>query len=279
MRDEAPPCLLTIAGSDPSGGAGIQADLKTFCSLACYGGAVITALTCQNSLGVSASQPVEPRLVAEQIQAVLSDLPVSHIKIGMSATAAIASAIGQALANFPGEIIFDPVLHASSGQSLHDGAESKPLAALAPLLSRCTVLTPNGHELATLSGCQEVKSLAQAKAAGLKLMAELPQLRAICIKGGHLAESKAEVVDLLIWRQKNGQLDEITESHPRLTTRNSHGTGCTFASAFTALLARGNDYPGAFTKSVAYVAELLAKSQGARLGHGTGPLLHHLHRC
>lgn len=261
--------ILTIAGSDPSGGAGIQADIKTITSIGGYAAAVITTITCQNSLGVSLVSPLEPALVQQQIISVLEDNDVSHIKIGMTGSSGIVRAIGECLEHFSGEIIVDPVLKSSSGASLLGGTPSD----LAPLLQKATVLTPNSHELAILSGL-DCSSEKKGVVAGKRLMHEFPNLHALCLKGGHLHESSAKIHDTLLVK-RNGDIMEKSICHVRHQTRNSHGTGCTFASAFTAFHALHHDYAKAFTEAVQYVDDLLKWGKQDQLGAGTGPLVHY----
>ena len=273
--NKQPPCLLTIAGSDPSGGAGIQADLKTINSLGCYAATAITAITCQNSQGVSQIVPVQPELVAAQIQAVLDDLPISHIKIGMTASQAIVEAIASSLAGFSGEVIFDPVLRASSGALLLKEEQT----ALVPLLQISTVLTPNRLELEKLSN-QKITTLPEAQQASQILLSQFPHLQALCIKGGHLAEDEAMIEDRLLVRSRNGgdsKTSALSFRHPRLTTKNSHGTGCTFASAFSAYHAHTGNYDQAFELAAKLVHHLLAEGSTIKLVAGNnGPLPHHL---
>ena len=266
--------ILSIAGSDPSGGAGIQADLKTFTAIGVYGGAAITCLTAQNSLGVSSYLPIAPEFVKTQIQLVLADLPVSHIKTGMLGSDEIAGAMAEALHNFSGEVVCDPVLTASDGHELFRKTKSK--TGLEALLNAATLLTPNLPELATLTG-QSLETVQEAMAAATALLTRYPKLRAIVLTGGHLREQAAEVEDFLIVRQKSGP-EILTAKHPRLTTQNTHGTGCTFASAFAAFhLLHGNDRD-AFFKAVAFMDTVLRQSAGLALGKGKGPLAHHLFR-
>lgn len=262
--------ILTIAGSDPSGGAGIQADLKTFAVLGCYGAAAITAVTCQNTLGVSRCVPLPADLITDQVAAVLSDIAPSHIKIGMTATAEIIAALAAELKSFKGEIILDPVLKSSSGRQLLD---ADPSTALAPLLRRVTVLTPNIPELASLSQ-HPISTEAEAVQAGRQLMARYTNIKALCIKGGHLAQQESEVVDILLSRGPHVIRKKSTR-HPRRRTANSHGTGCTFASALAAYHAATACYLKAFPAAVCFVDTLLACSSRTTIGRGTGPLLHH----
>ncbi|OGQ86828.1 MAG: bifunctional hydroxymethylpyrimidine kinase/phosphomethylpyrimidine kinase [Deltaproteobacteria bacterium RIFOXYD12_FULL_56_24] len=266
--------ILSIAGSDPSGGAGIQADLKTFTAIGVYGGAAITCLTAQNSLGVASCLPIAPEFVKNQIQLVLADLPVSHIKTGMMGTDEIAGAMAEALDDFSGEIICDPVLAASDGHTLFRKTGRNP--GLQALLQTATVLTPNLPELATLAD-RSLETVQEALAAATVLLARYSKLRAIVLTGGHINKQAGEVEDFLILRQESGQ-EILTAKHPRLATRNTHGTGCTFASAFAAYhLLKGN-YQDAFFKAVAFMDTVLRQSASLGLGKGKGPLAHHLFR-
>lgn len=274
MAAPLPPVIFSIAGSDPSGGAGIQADLKTFALLGVYGAAAVTCLTVQNTLGVRSFTPVAPALVQEQVRAVLDDLPVSHVKIGMVGSAAIAAAIAEALHDFAGEVIYDPVLRAGSGHSLLEGDAR---TALTQLLDRVTVLTPNLPELAALSGipCTTAAEIASAISA---LFQRHPRLAAVVVTGGHRNEAGSEIIDLLCQRHADGTLTTIEHRHPRLISRNLHGTGCTFASALAACHALSGSYEQAFTEASTFVATLIEQSVAVTLGHGAGPLHHHLAR-
>jgi len=270
---------LTIAGSDPSGGAGIQADLKTFTVLGVYGGAIITCNTVQNTTGVRSYHPVRPELVQEQILAVLDDLEVSHIKIGMIGSLEIAGAILEALKNFRGEIIWDPVLRASSGLMLTDGGEIPQLLEI--LAAKVTILTPNLPELATLTQ-KEITGFMEMQEAAVSLLDRFASLRTILVKGGHRQQGNGSVTDYLIRRgksagpQKAPACEIIAENHPHILTRNDHGTGCTFAAAFTAFHMMTNSEQAAFRKTTSFLHELLKLSAPYRIGHGRGPLLHYL---
>jgi len=266
--------ILSIAGSDPSGGAGVQADLKTFTAIGVYGGAAITCLTAQNSLGVSSCLPVAPEFVKEQIKLVLADLPVSHIKTGMLGTDEIAGAMAEALHDFSGEVFCDPVLKASDGHELF--RKTKSHTGLQALLHIATVLTPNLPELITMTG-RDLETRQEAVEAAATLLARFPKLRAIALTGGHLREQAGEMEDFLILRQESGH-KVITAKHARINTQNTHGTGCTFASAFAAYhLLHGNDQE-AFFKAVAFMDTVLRQSACLALGRGKGPLAHHLFR-
>jgi hydroxymethylpyrimidine/phosphomethylpyrimidine kinase len=270
---------LAIAGSDPSGGAGIQADLKTFTMLGVYCGAVITCHTVQNTTGVASFHPVDGELVKQQIMAVLEDMAVSHIKIGMVGSKEITAAIGEALDNFTGEVIWDPVLRASSGQLLTDAAGTTDILEI--LAKRVTVLTPNLPELAALTRKNIIGTEAMRDAA-LNLLNRFENIRTVLVKGGHEEKKNDTVTDYLVRCRKDVDSTSSTssevfsETHPRIETKNDHGTGCTFASAFTGFhLLTGSDRM-AFTKTSAFMQELLQLSAPYQIGHGRGPLLHHL---
>ncbi len=262
--------VLTIAGSDPSGGAGIQADLKTFTRLQVYSGAVITNLTIQNTKGVKSSYPVAGHIVYEQIQAVIDDLNISHVKIGMIGTAEIAQAVCKALADFSGEIIYDPVMVSSSGLPLFE--KNSRANDLQDLFEIATVLTPNLEELKEISGhkCSTIKT---ALAAAKDLL-NLPRLRALVLKGGHMEEDSGQISDFLLLASDPDLTHQI--NHERINTANSHGTGCTYAAAFAAYHLHCGDYEQAFRQSSAFVWRLLKESRNFKTGHGNGGMLHFL---
>jgi hydroxymethylpyrimidine/phosphomethylpyrimidine kinase len=259
--------LLTIAGSDSGGGAGIQADLKTFAAHGAYGMSAITALTAQNTVGVRAVHAAPPEVVAAQIDAVFEDLGVDAVKIGMLANAPIVRAVAARLRAHlsPGPrprppVVLDPVMIAKSGDVLlADGA----VAALAEeLLPLATLVTPNLPELARLSGGPVGASEAERVAAARKIASRGP---AVLAKGGH-AEGD-EVVDLLI--------DGATVhrfAHPRLATRADHGTGCTLSSAIAARLAAGAPLAEAVRGAIGYLEGAMAAAHP--LGSGHGPVNH-----
>ncbi len=263
----APPRLLTIAGSDSGGGAGIQADLKTFAAHGAYGMSAITALTAQNTLGVRAVHAAPPELVAAQIDAVFEDLGVDAVKIGMLANAPIVRAVAARLRAHlsPGPrprppVVLDPVMIAKSGEALlADGA----VAALAEeLLPLATLVTPNLPELARLAGGPVGAGEAERVAAARKLAARGP---AVLVKGGH-AEGD-EVVDLLV----DG--DAVHRfAHARLATRADHGTGCTLSSAIAARLAAGAPLAEAVRGAIGYLQGAMAAAHA--LGSGHGPVNH-----
>ncbi|MFW8599880.1 bifunctional hydroxymethylpyrimidine kinase/phosphomethylpyrimidine kinase [Desulfobacterota bacterium M19] len=272
MTDNLTRTVLSIAGSDPSGGAGIQADLKTFTRLGVYGAAAITCLTAQNTLGVTAVYPLAPEIVAEQVRAVLTDLRVSHIKIGMIGSAVIASAVSQVLDDFKGEIIYDPVLTSTSGMPLLVAAADLP--GLDRLISLVTVLTPNLDELRQISG-EDCRSVQDSLSAAKGILSRYPRLQAIVIKGGHFMTSTQVDNFLLLATEPQ---TPIKISLPRLEVRNSHGTGCTFASAMAAYRLLGADYELACRQSSAFVWRLLRAGQKVNYGHGSSGMPHHLLR-
>jgi hydroxymethylpyrimidine/phosphomethylpyrimidine kinase len=261
------PTALSIAGSDPSGGAGIQADLKTFSALGVYGMAVLTALTAQNTRGVHGLHRVPPAFVAAQITALRDDLPLGAVKIGMIATAAIAAAVAQALDGLAAPLVLDPVMVAKGGHRL-----LKPDAAAALrdlLLPRATVVTPNLPEAAALLGRPEAANRAEMGVQALALRAL--GARAVLLKGGHLPGDVAP--DLLLTADTALWLEG-----PRTPTRNTHGTGCTLSAALAAELAKGAALPEAARRAKAYTAAAIAAADrlGLTEGDGHGPT-HHFH--
>ncbi len=268
------PTLLSIAGSDPSGGAGIQADLKTMTSIGVYGAAAITCLTVQNSLGVREVVPLAPNIVQAQIQAVLDDHLVTHIKIGMTGTVMILKVLGKFLHHFPGEVIYDPVLASSTGESLlqSDGIR----AVEEELLPGVSVLTPNISELQLLSR-QEILSSSDAIACASGVLQQYPSLKAVVVKGGHLDEGCANITDFLVQRK-----EEIhTSKRKRLRNNNLHGTGCTYSSAIASYLCLGNDPATAFRLAGHYMDVIIRKGMqdSVVLGPENGPLLHYKSEC
>ena len=251
---------LTIAGSDASGGAGVQADLKTFHQFGVYGEAVITLITVQNTRGVQRIECLDSELVADQGRAVIGDIPPAAAKTGALGNRAIIEAVATLAQDFPFPLVVDPVMVSKNGTPL---LASDALEALKTfLLPNVLLLTPNLHEASLLAG-DEVCDLAGMRRAAEKLAAMGPQ--AVLIKGGHLA---SEPVDILFQR---GEWTEFTSA--RIETRHTHGTGCTFSAAITASLAAGHDLQEAIRRAKRYVAEAIRNNPG--LGSGTGPLDHH----
>ena len=260
------PVALTIAGSDSSGGAGIQADLKTFAALGVYGVCVITALTAQNSKGVFAVHDAPPDVVAAQLDAVFSDVDVAAVKIGMLANAAITEAVAAALVRHrASNVVLDPVMAASTGTDLLGAAAMAPLRGL---IRHVRLLTPNLSEAAALLDAPQARDEADMRAQAEKLLAL--GAGAVLIKGGHA--SGTESVDLLV--DKNACVRLVA---PRLPTKNTHGTGCTFASAITAGLAKGLPLDQAAREAKIYVSAAIAAADRLGLAASNGPL-HHFYK-
>jgi hydroxymethylpyrimidine/phosphomethylpyrimidine kinase len=253
--------VLTIAGSDSGGGAGIQADLKTFAALGVYGTSAITAITAQNTLGVTAVSTLAADLVTAQIEAVASDIHVHATKVGMLATAAIVEAVAAAITELElPEVVVDPVMLAKSGDRLLD--DDAVLTLVRVLLPRARVVTPNIPEAEALAGVR-IASLEDARAAAIRIRQLGPS--AVVVKGGHA--SGPELIDLLFDGQRFHEFRT-----PRIDTRNTHGTGCTFASAIAARLALGDHLIDAVARAQTYVAGAIR--HGLTIGHGHGPLDH-----
>jgi hydroxymethylpyrimidine/phosphomethylpyrimidine kinase len=251
---------LTIAGSDSSGGAGIQADLKTFAAHGVFGLSAITAITAQNTEGVMASTPVAPDLVRAQIDSVISDIGANATKIGMLATAGIVAVVAEAIAGLAlSHVVLDPVMVATGGQRLLDEEGINLLQAR--LLPLATVVTPNLSEAETLTGLR-VRTVAEMRAAAVRLV-ELGAAAAI-VTGGHL---DGPAIDVLYDGRSFTDLEA-----DRIETRHTHGTGCTFSSAIAARLALGDPLADAARAAKHYVTLAIERAPG--LGHGRGPLGH-----
>ncbi|WP_448581774.1 bifunctional hydroxymethylpyrimidine kinase/phosphomethylpyrimidine kinase [Thermaurantiacus sp.] len=256
------PRVLAIAGSDSGGGAGIQADIKTITLLGAYAATAVTAITVQNSLGVAAVHLVPPDIVAAQVRAVLTDIGADAVKIGMLGHDATIDAVADALADFAGPVVLDPVMVAKGGAFLL-APEAVGLLS-ARLLPMAAVVTPNVPELEALAGTQ-VEDEADLLLAAQELLES--GARAVLAKGGHLPGDGDEVVDWLASHEGNRRF-----ASPRMATRHTHGTGCTLASAVAAGLAKGLPLERAVAEARAYVAGALAHAPG--LGAGHGPLGH-----
>jgi hydroxymethylpyrimidine/phosphomethylpyrimidine kinase len=257
---------VTIAGSDSGGGAGIQADLKTFSALGVYGASVVTALTAQNTRGVQAIHDVPPDFVAAQIDSVFSDLAVDAVKIGMLSRPAIIAAVAQGLDRHrAGPVVLDPVMVAASGDPLlaPDAIE----ALRGELIPRALLVTPNLPEAAAILG----EPIAADEGAMARQGEAIRALgaRAVLVKGGH--GSGPESTDILVDAAGTARL-----AAPRHATRNTHGTGCTLSSAIAAGLARGLDLAAAVRMGKAYIGAAIAASDALRIGSGHGPV-HHFH--
>jgi len=260
------PIAVTIAGSDSSGGAGIQADLKTFAALGVYGASVITALTAQNTRGVTAIHDVPPDFIAAQIDAVFSDLAVGAVKIGMLSQPRAIEAVADGLDRHgQRSIVLDPVMIATSGERLLAPAAIDGLRHA--LIPRALIVTPNLPEAAVLLDAPIAGSESEMRAQAERLLALGP--RAVLIKGGH--GTGAESVDLLVEANAVMRL-----ASGRVATQNTHGTGCTLSSAIAAGLAKGFDLAAAVHAAKAYVTAAIAAADRLTVGSGPGPV-HHFH--
>jgi hydroxymethylpyrimidine/phosphomethylpyrimidine kinase len=259
---------VTIAGSDSGGGAGIQADLKTFSALGVYGASVIAALTAQNTKGVSAVLDVPPEFVAAQMDAVFSDLAVGAVKIGMLGNAGVVEAVAAGLAHHRHiPIVLDPVMVATSGDRLlmPDAVE----ALRTQLIPLALVLTPNLPEAAALLDAPQAATEDEMVHQAERLLAL--GAKAVLMKGGHGGNS-AESADLLVTAAAT-----VRFAAARIATRNTHGTGCTLAAAIAAGLAKGEDLAAAVRTAKDYVTAAIAAADRLAVGHGHGPV-HHFHR-
>lgn len=252
--------VLTIAGSDSSGGAGIQADLKTMTAHRAYGMSVICALTAQNTTGVTGILNIPPDFITAQMDAVFTDIPPRATKLGMLSSSDIIRTVAAGLKKYAApNIVVDPVMVAESGAKLL--ADDAAQALIADLLPLADIITPNLYEAQILSG-QTITTRQDMSTAAKKLAALTPA--AILIKGGHLV---GDATDLLYW-----QGEEHWFSAPRIANPNSHGTGCTLSSAIACRLAAGHTIPEAVELAKAYLTDALAANLD--LGHGKGPLNH-----
>jgi hydroxymethylpyrimidine/phosphomethylpyrimidine kinase len=261
------PVALTIAGSDSSGGAGIQADLKTFAALGVYGASVVTAVTAQNTGGVTAVHPVPADIVTAQLDAVFADLEVGAVKIGMVAQRATIAAVVAALQRWsPKHVVLDPVLVASSGDRLlaADAVEALRTA----LIPHASVITPNLPEAAALLNETVVSGAAAIEAQGRRLLGL--GCAAVLLKGGHGEGSQS--IDYLVRDDST-----LALAAPRVATRNTHGTGCSLSSAIASGLARGEDLETAVRHAKTFISAAIAAADRFTVGHGHGPI-HHFHR-
>jgi hydroxymethylpyrimidine/phosphomethylpyrimidine kinase len=261
------PVALTIAGSDSSGGAGIQADLKTFAAFGVYGASVITALTAQNTRGVSGVHPVPPAFITAQMDAVFDDLDVKAVKIGMVAQLSTIEAIAASLKHYsPKHVVLDPVMVATSGDRLL--AADAVDALRTKLIPRASLITPNLPEAAALLGEGVASDAADIERQGKRLLAM--GCPAVLIKGGH--GEGTESVDYLIEAKRI-----VAIAAPRLATKNTHGTGCSLSSAIAAHLAKGEAMESAVRSAKTWISAAIAAADRLSVGHGRGPI-HHFHR-
>ncbi|GAA3905501.1 bifunctional hydroxymethylpyrimidine kinase/phosphomethylpyrimidine kinase [Gibbsiella dentisursi] len=257
---------LTIAGTDPSGGAGIQADLKTFSALGAYGTSVITALVAQNTRGVQSVYNIAPEFVAAQMDSVLSDVRIDSAKIGMLANAEIVQAVAERLRHYqPPFVVLDTVMLAKSGDPL---LAPEAVAAIRQLLlPQVAIITPNLPEAAALLGCAPAENERQMREQGRALLAL--GCKAVLIKGGHLSEQESP--DWLFSTE-----GERRFTAPRVATRHTHGTGCTLSAALAALRPRHANWAEAVAAAKGYLQKALEQADTLEVGHGIGPV-HHFH--
>ena len=269
------PTALTIAGSDPSGGAGIQADLKTFSALGAFGTTVITALTAQNTRGVTGVHAVPVNFIRAQYETLVEDVRIDSIKIGMLANAAVTDEVTSLITSYQkrrldaGErrawVVLDPVMVATSGDRLLD---SEGMEALLALMRVCDVITPNLPEAAALLDTAELTDVSGLEAQAAALLAL--GARAVVLKGGHLA--RGPVIDVFA----DGDGTTRFEGE-RVDTRNTHGTGCTLSSALAALRPARPDWRSTMADAKEWLTDALRAADSLEIGHGHGPV-HHFHR-
>jgi hydroxymethylpyrimidine/phosphomethylpyrimidine kinase len=260
--------VLTVAGSDSGGGAGIQADLKTFAALGCYGMSVVTALTAQNTCGVTGIHAVPADFVQTQLDAVLTDIGADAVKLGMLFSADIVETVARCLEAYrPPHVVLDPVMVAQSGDRLlrEDAIE----AIRSRLLPLATVVTPNLPEAEVLSG---TVIAGPEKAHGAARILADAGARAVLVKGGHAG---GDLASDLLYLPREDRFERLDS--PRVETTSNHGTGCTLSSAIAAYLAAGKGLTAAVRAAKAYLTEAIRTGAAYRLGRGHGPV-HHLHR-
>jgi hydroxymethylpyrimidine/phosphomethylpyrimidine kinase len=261
------PIAVTVAGSDSGGGAGIQADLKTFSALGVYGASVITALTAQNTRAVTGIHDVPPEFIAAQIDAVFSDLAVGAVKIGMLSQPAAIEAVAAGLDRWKQtHVVLDPVMVATSGDRLINPQAIDTLKRV--LIPRAALITPNLPEAAALLDVAIARDEEEMRAQACRLVEA--GARAVLIKGGH--GDGAESVDVMV-----GPTTFTRLATARIATKNTHGTGCTLSAAIAAGLAKGLDLVSAVREAKVYVSEAIAASERLQVGKGHGPV-HHFHR-
>ena len=267
------PKVLTIAGSDSGGGAGIQADLKVITALGGYGMTVITAITAQNTLGVSRIQDIDLDVVEAQLDAVMTDIGADIVKIGMLASPEIVQVVAQGLRKHGiKRVVLDPVLRATSGASL--GGDDTAQVMINELFPLATLITPNLDEASLLLG-RDIHGPNDFALAAQELLDLGPQ--AVLIKGGHLDASHTQITDFLTWRSVEDHLEVVQSKvfkHYRVNTTNTHGTGCSLATAIATYLAGGHDLEHAVAKAIAFVEAGLEAGKFLSIGEGPGPLWH-----
>jgi hydroxymethylpyrimidine/phosphomethylpyrimidine kinase len=258
------PSVLTIAGFDGSGGAGIQGDMKAISALGCYATSVLTALPVQNTCGVRSIYPIPPEVVAQQIHAILEDIPPHAIKIGMVHTAGLVDTIVEALGRYPGTpLVFDPVMVATSGHKLIE--DSTIQAIIKNLFPLAAVITPNLDEAAILAGIP-IHTVEEMRVAGQRIMGL--GCRSVLLKGGHLKTKNL----VSLYFSESGEVYEY--SFEKFDTHNTHGSGCTLSSAIASYLALGKPLPEAIALGQQYVHEAIRHGKDVQTGKGNGPLNH-----
>ena len=263
-----PVVVLSIAGSDSGGGAGIQADLHSFAAAGTFGTTAITAITAQNTIGVTAVHVLDPQLVLAQIDAVLDDFHVAAIKTGMLGNAAVVNAVAERLSHVEVPLVVDPVLISTTGSLLLD--EGGLEAYREHLLGRAQVVTPNRDELAALLG-RSASSISTTEDLRVGAIALSMMTNTVVVaKGGHVRPVDGRVVDLVVRGDHVRALPQ-----PYLSTNNDHGTGCSFAASLAAHLGRGLRLDSAINEAQAFVHRALSSASTWKLGHGHGPIDHH----
>ena len=260
------PIVLSIAGSDSSGGAGIQADIKTFSALGVYGATAITAITAQNTQGVKSQFALTPQIVYDQIVSVIDDLSPVVVKIGMLSNVDIVFAVAEALSQYTLPIILDPVMVSSSGHRLLsiEGQE----ALKEKLLPISTLITPNIPEMEALTGMSLTTLEEKQKAANSLFNCGA---KAVLLKGGH---EESDVKTDILYSVHDGEIQIDTFVSDTILTKNTHGTGCTLSSAIAAFMARGCNLYKAVAEAKHYVAETIHAGADIKIGHGFGPINH-----
>lgn len=260
------PVVLSIAGSDSSGGAGIQADLKTFSALGVYGATAITAITAQNTQGVHSQLAIDPQMVYDQIVAVIDDLHPSCVKIGMLSNSEVVMAVAEALSRYPTHIILDPVIVSTTGHRLLSLDAQEVIKQR--LLPYSMLVTPNIPEMEALANYSV--DTYEHKVEASKILFDFGA-KAILLKGGH--EEGEHKCDILFTNSGSGIESTIFTSES-ITTRNTHGTGCTLSSAITAFMARGYDIVEAISEAKRFITEAIRSGADIEIGHGIGPVNH-----
>ncbi len=260
------PKVLTIGGVDPSGGAGIEADIKTLTSLRVYALSIPTSLTIQNTKGVFEKFNISPEIIEKQLKYILEDIEIKYVKISMIGDIKNIITFKKMLSDK--FIIFDPVLYSKNGFPLIDEENLKLIEE--ELIPLCKIITPNFHELKILSKIEDDYNI-MAK----KILENHINLKALILKGGHIDENKTKIFDRLFIKEKE-KINSYTFTHSRINSTNLHGTGCTLASAISAYLAKNNEIKKATHKGIKYIYKLIKKSKDYKVGKGNGPLIHFL---